>query len=232
LLVPGEPGGPDLVWGGLAGLAGFAGIALLYRALSAGAMAVVAPVTAVTAASVPLVVGLVVDSSPGVVPLAGIGCALVAIGLVSAGRREPGSVVTTSLLGLALLAGLLLGAFTSLLGQTSEAGGMWPLVSMRAVSIGLGLLVAWRAGASLRVVRGRGRALSGLIVGAGVFDVTANAFLVAAMARGHLSVVAAIASLYPVTTVLLALSIDRERLRALQVAGLGLAVAALVLTTA
>jgi hypothetical protein len=36
--------------------------------------------------------------------------------------------------------------------------------------------------------------------------------------------------LYPASTVLLALAVDRERLRAVQLAGLGLAAAALVLT--
>ena len=40
---------------------------------------------------------------------------------------------------------------------------------------------------------------------------------------------APIAALYPVSTVLLALTVERERLRPVQVAGLGLAATALVL---
>ena len=47
---------------------------------------------------------------------------------------------------------------------------------------------------------------------------------------GLLSVVAPIAALYPVSTVLLALAVDRERVRPVQIAGLGLAATALVLT--
>jgi hypothetical protein len=43
--------------------------------------------------------------------------------------------------------------------------------------------------------------------------------------------VAAIAALYPASTVLLALAVDRERLRPVQIAGLGLAATALVLAT-
>ena len=44
------------------------------------------------------------------------------------------------------------------------------------------------------------------------------------------AVVAPVAALYPVSTVLLALAVDRERVRPIQVAGLGLAATALVLT--
>ena len=73
----------DLLWGVVAGFAGFIGIVLLYRGLAAGAMAIFAPVTAVTAAVVPLGVGLLVDEPPGALALAGVGCAVVAIGLMS-----------------------------------------------------------------------------------------------------------------------------------------------------
>jgi hypothetical protein len=45
-----------------------------------------------------------------------------------------------------------------------------------------------------------------------------------------LSVVAPIAALYPVSTVLRARAVDKERVRPLQVVGLGLAATALVLT--
>ena len=58
---------------------------------------------------------------------------------------------------------------------------------------------------------------------------TANALYLIASRGGDISVVAPLAALYPVTTVTLALIIDRERLRAVQVVGLFLAVLALVL---
>ncbi|MEU5943827.1 EamA family transporter [Micromonospora sp. NPDC047548] len=65
-------------------------------------------------------------------------------------------------------------------------------------------------------------------LGAGV---AANALYLAAAGRGHLSVVAAIAALYPASTVLLALAVDREGLRPVQLAGLGFAADALVLAS-
>ena len=52
---------------------------------------------------------------------------------------------------------------------------------------------------------------------------------VLAAARGQLSIVAPDRALYPVSTVLLALGVDRERVRPVQLAGLGLAATALVL---
>ena len=66
---------------------------------------------------------------------------------------------------------------------------------------------------------------------AGPCDMTANALFLVATRGGDLSVVAPLAALYPVTTVILALIIDQERLRGVQVAGLALAVAALVLVS-
>jgi drug/metabolite transporter (DMT)-like permease len=226
LLVPGEPRLADLLWGVASGAAGLAGIVLLYRALAGGAMAVVAPVTAVTAAVLPMAVGLMQSRTPGAVPLVGAGFAIVAIALVSLGPGGGGGAVTGRLVGLALLAGALFGLFFALLGQASEASGMWSLVGVRAASIGVGLAWAVRTGTSLR--------LSGPVLRwasiAGPLDIAANALYLAAAARGHLSIVAAVASLYPASTVLLAFVVDRERLRVAQVAGLGLAAAALVLT--
>jgi drug/metabolite transporter (DMT)-like permease len=66
---------------------------------------------------------------------------------------------------------------------------------------------------------------------AGPCDMTANALFLLATRGGDLSIVAPLAALYPVTTVILALLIDHERLRGIQVAGLAFAVAALVLVS-
>ena len=66
---------------------------------------------------------------------------------------------------------------------------------------------------------------------AGPFDMTSNTLFLLASRTGDLSVVAPLASLYPVTTVILALVVDRERLRPVQVLGLALAVAALLLVS-
>jgi uncharacterized membrane protein len=74
----------------------------------------------------------------------------------------------------------------------------------------------------------RRRSLSWALL-AGPMDMTANTLYLLASRTGDLSVVAPLASLYPVTTVVLALLVDRERVRSVQVVGLVLAVAALLL---
>jgi drug/metabolite transporter (DMT)-like permease len=225
LLVPGTPHLGDVGWAAGAGVCGFFGIVLLYRSLSTGAMAIAAPITAVTGAVVPVVAGLLLEQSPSAITLVGVGCAVAAIGLVSLGPRSGGRA-TPQVIGVALLAGAMFGLFFVLLAQTSDGSGMWPLVVVRSVSIPLGLALVVMRGATLRMPR----RLTGWLIGAGVGDIGANALYLLAAREGLLSVVAPIAALYPVSTVLLALAVDKERVRPIQIAGLGLAATALVLT--
>ncbi|MET7672488.1 EamA family transporter [Micromonospora luteifusca] len=227
LVVPGTPNAGDIGWGLLAGVAGAGGVMLLYRALATGMMAVVAPVTAITAAVVPIIAGLFTASFPGALALTGAGLAVLAIALVSLGEGGGQRVVSAQLVGLALAAGALFGVFYTLLGQADESAGMWPVAAVRASSIAFGLALAVGTGVRLRL----GRRVFGWAAVAGLLDSAANALFLAAAARGHLSIVAAVAALYPGSTVLLALAVDRERLRAVQVAGLGFAAGALVLAS-
>jgi drug/metabolite transporter (DMT)-like permease len=225
LLVPGRFGVSALIWGGLAGIAGLFGIVLLYQGLSSGAMAIVAPTTAVTAAVVPLIGGLLMGERPGAAAMIGALLAVIAIGLVSLGPSRTTSAVTLRVIGLALLAGACFGVFFILLRQAGDGAGMWPLAAARFAGLPLGLLLLRPMGGSLRLAKGS----IGLAIVAGVLDITANATYLIAAYQGAISIVAPISSLYPASTVLLALAIDRERLRAIQVAGLGVAAAALVL---
>jgi drug/metabolite transporter (DMT)-like permease len=226
LLMPGRLYAADFAWGAGAGVAGLLGIVLLYRGLATGAMAVVAPITAVTSALVPMGVGLLVERLPSALALGGAVCAVAAIGLVSLGSSGQVARASASVVGLALSSGAMFGVFFVLLSRVHDDSGMWPLTGVRLASVVLGLLLVAQRGASLRVPR----ALIVWTAAAGMGDVAANALFVLAAREGLLSVVGPIAALYPVSTVLLALVVDKERVRAVQMAGLGLAAAALVLT--
>jgi drug/metabolite transporter (DMT)-like permease len=208
-------------------------LVLFYRALSAGAMTVVAPVTGVTSAAIPVVVGLLAGERPSGLQLGGVGCALLAIALVSISpqsSRNP-HAVTWRLLATALGAGAGFALFFILIALAGDATGgstgLWPIAGsqLSALIIG-GLLMLltrpapWPRQAGLRWT-----------MVAGPCDMTANALYLVATRHGDLSVVAPLAALYPVTTVILALIIDQERLRGGQVAGLAFAVAALVLVS-
>jgi len=221
------PTAGDLGYGAIAGVAGFVGILLLYRGLSRGAMSVFAPVSAVTAAVVPLVVGLVAQKMPSTAALVGAVLAILAIALVSMSGGRTGKV-TPQLIGLALATGAMFGIFFAVLGLAGTSNGLWPMVGVRMGSVGVGLIAAAGTRTSLRLPRGTWR----WTATAGVFDIVANMLYVLATERGQLSIVAPIAALYPVSTVLLALAVDRERVRPIQLAGLGVAATALVLVAA
>ena len=222
-----------LAWGALAGVAGLVGLVLFYRALSAGAMTVVAPVTGVTSAAIPVVAGLIWGERPSGARLLGVGCALLAIALVSIGPHPPGrrQVVNWRLIAVALGSGVGFGLFFVLLAVAGNAAGgsagMWPIAGsqLSALIIGGLLVLVARPGPWPR------RAALRFTLLAGPCDMTANALFLLATRGGDLSIVAPLAALYPVTTVILALLVDHERLRGIQVAGLAFAIAALVLVS-
>jgi drug/metabolite transporter (DMT)-like permease len=232
LAIPGswQPG--DLAWGAAGGAAGLVGIVALYRGLATGAMSVVAPVTAVTAAVVPIAVGLLIGERPGALAMTGAACAVVAIALVSIGASEPPELAAqprtgVGVIALALLAGTMFGVFFALLSRTHADSGLLPLVGARAASIGLGaLVIAVNPAITFRLPR----SILAWATAAGCGDIGANVLYLLASRQGLLSVVAPIAALYPVSTVLLAITLDRERVRPGQLVGLGLAATALVLT--
>ncbi len=223
----------SLGWGAAGGAVGMVAMMLFYRALSAGAMTVVAPVTAVTSAAIPVVVGLLGGERPGAVRLVGIGCALLAITLVSLSPARPGetSVVTGRLVGLSVASGTGFALFFIFLARAGDAAGgqagLWPIAASQTSALVLG-------GALLALLRPAPWPRTGSLrwtLLAGPFDMTANALYLLATRQGELSLVAPLAALYPVTTVILAVLVDHERVRALQVVGLGLALVALLLVS-
>jgi drug/metabolite transporter (DMT)-like permease len=152
--------------------------------------------------------------------------AITAIALVS-GSPAGARAVRRGVVLLAVAAGVMFGLLFVLLDRVDPASGVWSLVGTRAGSIALGVLLYAR--------RGRVRLTGGPIrwtVLAGVLDISANACFVVAVHLGALSVVGPVASLYPASTVLLALTVEWERVGPTQLVGLGLAATALVLVAA
>ena len=73
------------------------------------------------------------------------------------------------------------------------------------------------------------RRLVPIAVAGGVFDMAGNAFYVLATQAGRLDVAATLSSLYPVTTILLAMAFLGERVTRSHAVGIAAAVAAIVL---
>jgi drug/metabolite transporter (DMT)-like permease len=212
-----------VVWGLLAGLSGGAGVTLFYRALSLGKMTVIAPITGVEAASVPVLFGLVTGERPAGIALVGVALALIAVALVSASSEEGEARVRISLSDRTVLyalgAGLGFGFFFIFLDEAGTGAGLWPLVFSRIASLVFAGSVALLMRRSLRPAPGT----LPQIALAGLLDVGANFFYLAASREGLLSIVAVLTSLYPASTVVLARTFLGERLIRPQLAGLGLA---------
>ena len=231
LLPTSSPSTMDFLWGAVAGLTGGTGVALLYRALAIGVMAVVAPTTAVCAVVIPVLVAVGLGERPSLVAVAGIVLAIIAIALVSQSDHpepvlhEERSGSGTSAFTLALLSGIAIGFFFVALARTSADAGLWPLVTARAVSVGLFAVMALLASQSLRLWGGT----LGIVVVGGSLDMIANLLYMIATRSGPLSVVVTLASLYPASTVLLARVVLHERLSRRQWIGIVCAMAAVVM---
>lgn len=205
-----------------AGLTVAIGIVGLYHGLAVGRMGVVAPVTGLIAAVMPVVAGIIRDGPPPIPVFVGIVLALAAVVLVS---RVPGTAGARSGIELALVAGIGIGAFNILAGELPDGQVFAPLVVIKvaaATAIAAILVVgrrAWRMPQRLLPVA----------LAAGLFDTAGNACYVLATQAGRLDVAATLSSLYPVTTILLAMGFLGERVTRTHAVGIAAAVAAIVL---
>jgi drug/metabolite transporter (DMT)-like permease len=219
--------------GGIAGAVGAIGLVCLYRGLSSGRMSVVAPITGVGAAIVPVAWGLVRGERPGAPALVGIVLALAAVTLVSRTDDGPGGgggmaspMRRSQYVGLGVVAGLAFGTVFVLFAEAGPGAGFWPLAAGRATSIPLLALGTLATGRSFRLA---GRSAVLVIAVTGVLDVSANMLFLVASRRGLLALVGVVSSLYPAATVVLARFVLHERLRPVQLVGLGLAATGVVL---
>ena len=223
----------DLIWGAVAGVAIGAGLALLYRGLAVGSMAVVAPTTAVCAVVLPLTAAVLLGERPGPGTLVGIALAILSIVLVSRSRATPAGRGATATglpagLGLALLAGVGIGVFFFALARAASTAGLWPLLAARGVAVVLFGVAALVGRRSLRMAA----PVAVMVIAGGVIDMLANALYLLATHHGPLSVVVTLSSLYPTSTVLLALAVLGERLSARQGVGIACALVAVLLIVA
>ncbi len=211
----------DIPWCILAGVSGGIGIVSLYHGLATARMGVVAPITGVLAAAIPVVYGVLVEGLPSPLILVGIAIAIVAVVLVS---RVADDRAGPSGIGIALVAGVALGSFGIAISQISEGHTFGPLAIIRTAEAALigGVIVIGRR--AWRVERRWVPAM----VGVGVLDMAGNAAFILAVQTGALAIAAVLSSLYPVTTVILATVVLRERVTRTHAVGIALAVAAIV----
>jgi drug/metabolite transporter (DMT)-like permease len=222
--------GEHLWWGVLAGVVGSVGIGLFYAGLAAGAMSLVAPISA-CGAVVPVLVAVAGGEELAALTVAGMALALTGAVLVSRSEGEH-LRLTPNVVALAIGAGLAFGVVITAFQQGGQAGddaSLTVVLAARAAS----LVATCAALALTRTAVGVPSASTvPLLVGVGLGDMGANIILTLASGSGQDAIVAVLASLYPVATVVLAGIVLRERLSPLQAAGVAAALAGVALVSA
>ncbi len=225
-----ESDGPTdraMVWGMVGGFTGSLGLIGLYAALSRGNMTVVAPVTGVVSAILPVVVGFATGERPQTIAVIGIVAAIVAVSLIGGLLGIAGQHVEMRTIWLAAGVGCAFGTMFVAYARAGDDAGLWPLLFSRFAGIPL-VCVAfiWQRRRSGPFLIDRGVLLPGVFVG-GFVLIANGAYLIAAR-EGLLTVVAAIGSMYPASTIVLASTLDGERASRSQLVGMLVAAGAVI----
>jgi drug/metabolite transporter (DMT)-like permease len=220
--------GDEVAWSALAAAFGTIGLFAFYRGMAAGAMSIVTPIAAV-AAGVPVIWGVAV-SGDHIHGLQAIGFVAAVGGSVAASLElRPESRQVAAGVGWAALAMLAFGAYYVPMHAASTHDWLWPAFLFRCTSVTIVLSLALARGLRPHGLRAHWPGL----IAIGVLDTGGNAlFAAASSAHGLLSVVAVLASLYPVVTVLLARLYLGERVQRTQDAGVLVTLVGVVLITA
>jgi drug/metabolite transporter (DMT)-like permease len=191
-------------------------MASLYRGLAVGRAAVVSPTAGVVGAALPVVVGAVLEGSPGGLGIAGMALGMGGIWLVSKpipsteGNAEGG-------LALGILAGLGFGGFFILVAQVQPDLLFSPLVVAKISALGAALLTLAQQRQPLPAPTRNPAALL-----AGFLDAGGNVFYLLASQLTRMDLAAVLSSMYPASTVLLSRAILHEQISRRQWLGVGL----------
>ena len=228
LVAVGEVRLVDLAWGALGGVVLAAGLVALYAGYARARVSIAAPVAGVGAAALPVIVASVFgEDTLSPTATAGVLLGLLAIGLVSVARSDQrGSAGSSVLYGLGGAVGV--GMLLVCLANTAEDSGLWPIVAAR----GSGFVVLAVIIAAKRFPLSTSRGVWLHVIGIAALVTAGNTLFLAASRLGSTSVAAVLASLFPAATVFWAWLVFRERLRKVQMLGLGIALMAVALIVA
>jgi drug/metabolite transporter (DMT)-like permease len=221
------PGRHDLLFAAVAGFEGSLALALFYRALAMGAMGLTAALTGLLTALVPVLFSFFTAGLPGPMTVVGLCGGLVAIWLITHTPSSEGPTTPSAALLLGAVAGLGFGIQLILFKMASGGGLLWTMTSARAAG-GLAMILVIAAKPPKQPWKGFWQ----LGVLAGVLDTLGNLFYLKAAQLGRLDVAAVICSLYPAGTILLAGLVLRELPTKRQLAGMALALCAVMLLSA
>jgi drug/metabolite transporter (DMT)-like permease len=218
------PAAHSLLYAIAGGFEGSLALALFYRALAMGAMGLTAALTGLLTALVPVLFSLFYDGLPSLLTMAGLALGLAAIWLITHTPAKGGPSSPPRALLLGALAGTLFGAQLILFKMASAGGLLWTMTSARAAgSVAMILVILIRPPKA----PWKGFWQTGIL--AGVLDTIGNLFYLRATQLGRLDVAAVVCSLYPAGTILLAAIVLHELPTRRQLAGMALALCAVML---
>jgi drug/metabolite transporter (DMT)-like permease len=222
------PGSRFAVLAIVGGFEGALSLVIFYRALAIGAMGLTATLTGLLTALIPVLFSILRDGLPAPINVAGLATGCVAIWFITqqgqAPRGNKGPATSGKALLLGTLAGIGFGWQLVLLKLASAGGVLWSLTWTRVAGVAALLL-------ALAILQNRAPIKAFLPIGivAGALDTVGNLFYVLAAKAGRLDIAAMVSSLYPAATILLAAILLRERPSRRQMAGIGLALAAVMM---
>lgn len=203
-----------------AGVLGAIELGLLYLAISRGPVMVVAPVAA-AGAVLPVIAGALAGDHLGIIAVLGIVCALAGASAASwdsASGPVAGPRIRSSAL-LAAAAAVAIGGLFILFDRAAVASPVWAAAGVRAGGLAGAATLLLIPSVRRQILTPRPVRMVAAMVGVGMLDAGGDLSFAFASAQGQLAVVAVLASLYPVVTVLLAAAIVDERVHPLQAIG-------------
>lgn len=221
------PGSRELLFAAIGGLEGSLSLVLFYRALSLGAMGLTAALTGLLTALIPVLYSLFTQGVPGRLTLAGLAMGLVAIWLITHTPAENGPASPPAALLLGALSGAGFGSQLIFFKLASSGGVVWNMTAARCAGTVALLLVIL-----VKPPRSAGRAIWQFGIPSGLLDTVGTLIYLRAVEFGRLDIAAVVCSLYPAGTILLAALVLRERPTRRQLAGVAVALGAVMLLSA
>jgi drug/metabolite transporter (DMT)-like permease len=251
LLVPGSAWSPGAVlWGALGGVCAIVGFLGFYAAMAAGPMSLVSAIIAVMESVVPITVSIARGEQLSALAWAAIAVAMASTALISLHHSDRSMHIAPRTIVISVVSALGLGGSVTVFDFAPAGSGVAPAF----VELAAGLLVllaltgaAVKAAPVRRVIASleprtthstahssspsprsmlSARSVAGVTVAGGALLGIATALIALAMHHGSLAVTSVIMGTYPLSTIVLARIVLKERMTLLQSGGVGLALAA------
>jgi drug/metabolite transporter (DMT)-like permease len=213
-----------------AGIGGMIALSAFFRALAIGTMSIVAPISS-TGVAVPVLVGVASGNRPGVLQVIGIVAAVA--GVIAASREPDRDGVRPARAGIALALGAAIGFGGYQVGirASAQSSVLWTLGAARLAAV-LVLLVVLAVKRTRLLGEEPSLAQLASLVFLGALDLLGNVLYAIATRHGELAIIAVLASLYPVSTVVLARAFLAERVQRIQEVGIVMALLGVLLIAA